>query len=72
MMTIKCDIVKDMLPLYLDDLCSEENRKLVDNHLKNCGKCREALSALKSNLHKKETQNLAARLEISHPIRKER
>jgi len=72
MMAIKYDVVKDMLPLYVDDLCSEEKRKLVDDHLKNCGKCREALSALKSSLHKKETQNLATRLEISYPIRKER
>lgn len=61
-MTIKCDVVKEMLPLYVDDLCSEENRKLVDDHLKNCGKCREALSALKSSIspestvNKKETQ----------------
>ena len=33
-MSNKCDIIKDLLPLYADDVCSDESKKAVDEHLK--------------------------------------
>lgn len=36
---MNCNVVKDLLPLYLDDCCSEESRKLVEEHIKSCGSC---------------------------------
>lgn len=38
-MNISCDIIKDLLPLYHDDVCSEDSRKLVEEHLDQCGSC---------------------------------
>ena len=29
---MKCNIVRDLFPLYLDGLCSEETRKQLDEH----------------------------------------
>ena len=42
-----CNIVKDMLPLYIDDLCSEESKKMVEDHIKECDDCRRVLETMK-------------------------
>lgn len=36
-----CDIIKDLLPLYIDGVCSESTKKNVEEHLGQCSKCRE-------------------------------
>ena len=42
---LKCHIVRDLLPLYNDDLLSEESRAEVEQHLKTCEDCANILSA---------------------------
>lgn len=34
-----CSVVKDLLPLYIDDVCSAESKELVEEHLKQCKEC---------------------------------
>lgn len=46
-MKTDCEIVRDLLPLYVDDICSEKSRELVDEHLKECADCGELLSRLR-------------------------
>jgi len=41
MTNVTCDIVKDLLPLYVDGVVSEDSRKLVNEHLESCSKCKE-------------------------------
>lgn len=36
----------DLVPLYVDDCCSEESSKLVKEHLENCESCRKTYSAM--------------------------
>ena len=33
-MKITCNIIQDMLPLYVDDVLSVDSRKMVEEHLK--------------------------------------
>ena len=40
-MKITCNIIEDLLPLYVDDMVSEDRRKLVEEHLKGCPACRK-------------------------------
>ena len=40
-MKITCNIIEDLLPLYVDDMVSEDSRKLVEEHLKECPACRK-------------------------------
>lgn len=42
-MKISCEIIKDLLPLYHDDVCSKESRNLVEEHLSECAICQEEL-----------------------------
>ena len=42
-----CDVIRDLLPLYADDACSEKTRALVNEHLLDCAECRDVLQKLK-------------------------
>ena len=35
-----CNVIKDLLPLYVDECCSEESTSLVAEHLDACASCR--------------------------------
>ncbi len=46
-MDISCDIIRDLLPLYAEDMASPDSKKLVDDHLCTCDGCTNELGALK-------------------------
>ena len=50
MKEISCNIIEDLLPLYYDNVCSEESRRLVEDHLSGCVQCREMLTTIKSEV----------------------
>lgn len=43
---LKCEVIRDLLPLYIDECCSDESRRLVEEHLKECSECRQLLCAM--------------------------
>ena len=61
---IKCEVIRDLLPLYHDDVCSEESKKLVEGHLASCENCREELLGMDAVLPEatadSETETLRA------------
>lgn len=46
MSRISCNVTKDLFPSYLDDICSEESRELVEEHLQECPSCKAFLEQL--------------------------
>ncbi|MDE7298812.1 MAG: zf-HC2 domain-containing protein [Lachnospiraceae bacterium] len=44
---ISCEIISDLLPLYCDEVCSQDSRRLVEEHLKGCPGCCELLRQIK-------------------------
>ena len=46
-MKISCDIIKDLLPLYAEDLASEDTKELVEEHLQGCENCQKTLACLR-------------------------
>jgi len=46
-MKISCNIIRDLLPLYAEELASEDTRILVDEHLKECEDCTNVLNTMK-------------------------
>lgn len=44
-----CNIVKDLLPLYFDDVCSDDSKKFVELHLSNCNECNDYAVELQKN-----------------------
>lgn len=46
-MKTECEVVRDLLPLYADDVCSGASRQLVEAHLPECPECAGMLKQLK-------------------------
>lgn len=46
-MDISCDIIRDLLPLYAEDMASNASRELVEEHLEGCDPCKKELELLK-------------------------
>ena len=61
---LKCEVIRDLLPLYHDGVCSEESKKLVEEHLSSCENCREELFGMDVEVPKlsvdSETETLRA------------
>lgn len=47
---MKCEVIRDLIPLYLDDCCSEGSRKLVEEHLKECDSCQKLMEQMRKEL----------------------
>lgn len=43
-MKITCDIISDLLPSYIDSICTEDSCELVENHIRICDKCKQKLN----------------------------
>lgn len=48
-MSYPCEMIKDLLPLFEDEVCSEESRRAVEEHLQSCEECRSYAAALHRN-----------------------
>ena len=38
-MSDKCNLIKDILPLYVEDMVSADTREFVSEHLEHCAEC---------------------------------
>lgn len=47
MKTIKCEVIQDLLPLYVDEVLSEESCEIVEEHLSDCTACTAYCEKLK-------------------------
>lgn len=63
MSTAKCEIIKDLLPLYVDEVCSKPSRQLIEEHLATCDSCRQALANIEVALPLPPSMMEANRLE---------
>lgn len=48
---ISCNVIRDLLPLYCDDICSPESLALIKNHLETCPECSALLEKMKTECH---------------------
>ena len=45
-MEISCNIIRDLLPLYAEEMVSEDSKRMVDGHLCGCDDCTKELAAI--------------------------
>ena len=48
-MKMECEVIRDLLPLYADQACSDQSRALVNEHLLDCADCRDMLQRIREN-----------------------
>lgn len=46
-MKVSCDIIRDLLPLYAEDMVSQASKDMVDEHLCECDECVKVLGQIK-------------------------
>lgn len=44
----KCDLIRDLLPLYVDGAASKESARAVEEHVATCYECRRALQDMRA------------------------
>ena len=45
---INCNVIQDILPLYIDDVVSDDTKELVEEHLQNCEICQRVYHETKA------------------------
>ena len=66
-MNFTCDIIQDLMPSYIDGICSESSKNLIEKHIKECEVCAMKLKALSEPV---EEKTYDAALISSNPLRK--
>jgi len=57
-----CNVIKDLLPLYVDECCSEESTSLVAEHLDACASCRKIYDQMRETCQSYEEKPNAVKL----------
>lgn len=50
MSKIPCNVIRDLMILYEDNVCSEESRQMVDSHIEECESCRKEYQIMNRSL----------------------
>lgn len=63
-MNKQCELVQDLLPLYVDGICSQTSTQLVEEHLTGCPECTQVCNNLKNkecdDILRSETESVVA------------
>lgn len=51
MKDIKCTIIQDLLPLYVDDVVSDDSKEMVEAHLQQCEHCQREYEGMKQEVY---------------------
>lgn len=71
-MKTPCDVIKDLLPLYHDNVCSSASKELIEDHLVECESCRRELAEFDVNILVEEPDQNDAKVikKLSDSIKK--
>ena len=54
MAKINCNVIQDILPLYIEDAVSDDTKELVEEHLQNCEICQRVYHETKRSLYRQK------------------
>ncbi len=52
---MKCNIIQDLIPLYIDNCCCEDSKKEVEAHLNECSECKAVFDGMTADIDSKDT-----------------
>lgn len=58
---MNCNIIKDLLPSYIDGLCSAETEREIKEHLMNCDACKKVYEAMQTEITDEMVEQLGMR-----------
>lgn len=63
MNNISCDVIQDLMPVYIEHMCSTESRKLVEAHMAECEGCGQVFRAYTDDTIVREVSRTEAHAE---------
>ena len=58
----ECSLIKDLFPIYIDNLTTKETNEFINNHFSKCNKClneyNNVLQKLQDKGYKNEIKNI--------------
>ena len=67
-MKTNCDVIRDLIPLYVDRTASEESIRLVDEHCTECNDCRKTIEMCQADIE--VNSNNKEKMEKVHQYKK--
>ncbi len=71
-MTVTCNVIKDMLPLYLEGMLSDDSCAMIEEHIEQCQECKFYLDDMKSSNKIPVDINTSPLLKIKSTLRKKK
>ena len=69
-MKTECSVVRDLLPLYIEDMVCTETAQYINEHLKNCDECQAELANLKEGVELSIETRVASKSDDAKPFKK--
>ncbi len=67
----QCGIVRDLLPLVIDDVSSDATRKLVEAHLTECSECKRVMDDMRTEIrHEKIDESDEKFIQLCYKVRR--
>ena len=71
-MKISCNMIRDILPLYVEDMASQDTRDLVEEHIASCENCKKRLEEMKTFEEPPVDTDIAPLRNIQNTLRKKK
>lgn len=71
-MKISCNVIRDILPLYAEDMASQDTRELVEEHIASCEKCKKRLEEMRTVEEPPVITNIAPLRNIQNTLRRKK
>lgn len=69
-MKISCNMIRDILPLYVEDMASQDTRDLVEEHIASCENCKKRLEEMRTFEEPPVDTDIAPLRNIQNTLRK--
>ena len=64
MSNIECDLVADLLPIYIDGKASAASKEFIEEHIKTCQNCRDIYEAMTADMELPKPEKRKRRFKI--------
>lgn len=71
-MKVTCNVIKDILPLYIENMLSDDTRAMVEEHIEQCQQCRDYLDDKKIISKMPIDTNISPLLKIKSTLRRKK
>lgn len=71
-MKISCNMIRDILPLYVEDMASQDTRDLVEEHIASCENCKKRLEEMRTFEEPPVDTDIAPLRNIQNTLRKKK